>query len=231
MGGRPKGWWEAMTLLQRLGASGPALGAVLVWTFSVYLLVVALRAPGRFMEALRSGFCAVPAGCVVLALLFAFTAGPAGAREVLSAITTSMITFTGLVFSITIVVLQLTSSQFSPRVLRTFLRVAHPRGCSPYAGPGLRRRRSRRAPRATVGSAGHTEANVLLHPVQAIDEIEQYGSDSHQVRARIDSPFTDLLDAAAPRRQLALVARQQRRAGCSTRPAPSTTTIPSTTER
>ena len=33
-----------------------------------------------------------------------------------------MITFTGLVFSITIVVLQLTSSQFSPRVLRTFLR-------------------------------------------------------------------------------------------------------------
>ncbi len=33
-----------------------------------------------------------------------------------------MITFTGLVFSITVVVLQLTSSQFSPRVLRTFLR-------------------------------------------------------------------------------------------------------------
>lgn len=32
-----------------------------------------------------------------------------------------MITFTALVFSITIVVLQLTSSQFSPRVLRTFL--------------------------------------------------------------------------------------------------------------
>ena len=40
----------------------------------------------------------------------------------LGAITTSMITFTGLVFSITIVVLSLTSSQFSPRVLRTFLR-------------------------------------------------------------------------------------------------------------
>lgn len=48
--------------------------------------------------------------------------GPDGAREVLSAITSSMITFTGLVFSITIVVLQLTSSQFSPRVLRTLLR-------------------------------------------------------------------------------------------------------------
>ena len=48
--------------------------------------------------------------------------GPEGARALLSAIITSMISFTGLVFSITIVVLQLTSSQFSPRVLRTFMR-------------------------------------------------------------------------------------------------------------
>jgi uncharacterized membrane protein len=94
----------------------------------------------RTADSLRTGFWAVPATCVVLALLlalalveldrrldrsagrFTFGAGPDGAREVLSAITTSMITFTGLVFSITIVVLQLTSSQFSPRVLRTFLR-------------------------------------------------------------------------------------------------------------
>ncbi|MGP4058966.1 DUF2254 domain-containing protein [Mycobacterium sp. 4D054] len=53
---------------------------------------------------------------------FLFTGGPEGARAVLSAIITSMISFTGLVFSITIVVLQLTSSQFSPRVLRSFLR-------------------------------------------------------------------------------------------------------------
>jgi uncharacterized membrane protein len=53
---------------------------------------------------------------------FLFTGGPEGARALLSAIITSMISFTGLVFSITIVVLQLTSSQFSPRVLRTFLR-------------------------------------------------------------------------------------------------------------
>ena len=92
-----------------------------------------------FRESVRSGFWAIPSLCVVgavlLALLlvrldrslstelrYAFGAGPDGAREVLSAITTAMITFTGLVFSITIVVLQLTSSQFSPRVLRTFLR-------------------------------------------------------------------------------------------------------------
>lgn len=90
-------------------------------------------------ESVRSGFWALPTLCVLTALLlalglvrldrelqdtlgFTFGAGADGAREVLSAITGAMITFTGLVFSITIVVLQLTSSQFSPRVLRTFLR-------------------------------------------------------------------------------------------------------------
>jgi uncharacterized membrane protein len=93
-----------------------------------------------FLDRVRTGFWAVPTLCVLVAVAlalglvaldrtlsddlgrFTFGAGADGAREVLSAITTSMITFTGLVFSITIVVLQLTSSQFSPRVLRTFLR-------------------------------------------------------------------------------------------------------------
>lgn len=56
-----------------------------------------------------------------LRLPFLFAGGPEGARALLAAIITSMISFTGLVFSITIVVLQLTSSQFSPRVLRSFL--------------------------------------------------------------------------------------------------------------
>ncbi len=92
-------------------------------------------------ESVRNGFWAVPTLCVLVAVVlstalvrldhalsdgfggrFTFGAGPDGAREVLSAITSSLITFTGLVFSITVVVLQLTSSQFSPRVLRTFLR-------------------------------------------------------------------------------------------------------------
>lgn len=90
-------------------------------------------------EAIRTGFWAIPSACVLVAiglalglvqaddsldthLWLAFNGGPDGAREVLSAISSSMITFTGLVFSITVVVLQLTSSQFSPRVLRTFLR-------------------------------------------------------------------------------------------------------------
>ena len=56
-----------------------------------------------------------------LRLPFLFAGGPEGARALLAAIITSMISFTALVFSITIVVLQLTSSQFSPRVLRSFL--------------------------------------------------------------------------------------------------------------
>lgn len=51
-----------------------------------------------------------------------FSRGPESARSVLSVVAGSMLAFTGTVFSITIVVLQLASTQFSPRVLRTFLR-------------------------------------------------------------------------------------------------------------
>ena len=51
-----------------------------------------------------------------------FTGGPDSARELLSAIASSTLTLTALVFSITVIVLQLASGQFSPRVLRTFLR-------------------------------------------------------------------------------------------------------------
>lgn len=52
---------------------------------------------------------------------YLFSGQAASARELVSTIASSMMTFTGLVFSITILVLQLASSQFSPRVLRTFL--------------------------------------------------------------------------------------------------------------
>ncbi|MGI8998356.1 MAG: DUF2254 domain-containing protein [Candidatus Limnocylindria bacterium] len=55
-------------------------------------------------------------------LPFLFGAGPDGARAMLQAIAGSVITVAGVTFSITIVALQLTSSQFSPRVLRNFLR-------------------------------------------------------------------------------------------------------------
>jgi uncharacterized membrane protein len=49
--------------------------------------------------------------------------GPDGARTVLSVIAGSMITVAGVVFSITIVVLSLASSQFGPRLVRNFMNV------------------------------------------------------------------------------------------------------------
>ncbi|WP_346623574.1 DUF2254 domain-containing protein [Blastococcus montanus] len=93
----------------------------------------------RLGEQLSTGFVAIPAACALAAvalglvlteldqlfaddLPFIFGGGPAGARSLLSALVTSMVSLTGVVFSITIVVLQLASSQFSPRVLRSFLR-------------------------------------------------------------------------------------------------------------
>lgn len=56
------------------------------------------------------------------ALKFVFEGGPDAAREVLGTIAASTISVTGLIFSITLVVLQLVSSQFSPRMLNGFLR-------------------------------------------------------------------------------------------------------------
>jgi uncharacterized membrane protein len=50
-----------------------------------------------------------------------FGAGAEGSRAMLSAIATSMITVAGVVFSITIVALSLAASQYSPRVLRSFM--------------------------------------------------------------------------------------------------------------
>jgi uncharacterized membrane protein len=53
---------------------------------------------------------------------FQFGGGPESARSILSTIAAAMLSFTGLVFSVTMLVLQLASSQLSPRVTRTFLR-------------------------------------------------------------------------------------------------------------
>ena len=59
-----------------------------------------------------------PDGPGPLRLAFAGTAD--GARNVLNAIATGLITVTGVVFSVTIVALQLASTQFTPRILRNF---------------------------------------------------------------------------------------------------------------
>jgi uncharacterized membrane protein len=94
-------------------------------------------------EELRGSFWFLPALMVVgtIVLSFAMTAvdsaieedvygslevfylfGPEGARAILSAIASSMITVAGLTFSITMLTLQLASSQFGPRLLRNFMR-------------------------------------------------------------------------------------------------------------
>lgn len=54
-------------------------------------------------------------------LTFVFGGGPSAARDVLAAIAGSLISVTGLVFSLTVVALQLGSSQYSPRLLQTFV--------------------------------------------------------------------------------------------------------------
>jgi len=51
-----------------------------------------------------------------------FGAGAAGARGLLTTVASSMITVAGVVFSITLVALSLNSSQYSSRVIRTFMR-------------------------------------------------------------------------------------------------------------
>lgn len=56
-----------------------------------------------------------------LQLPYLFQGGPDGARSVLSAIASAMVTVVSLVFSVTMVVLQLASSQFTPRVIGGFL--------------------------------------------------------------------------------------------------------------
>ncbi len=96
-----------------------------------------------YWDSLRSNFWFVPslmvAGSVLLSFLtlwldhrpepgriasaaLTYSRGPEGARAILSAVAGSMVTIASLTFSITIVTLQLASSQFGPRLLRSFVR-------------------------------------------------------------------------------------------------------------
>lgn len=104
-----------------------------------------LQRAGIWWEAVRASYWFVPtlmlAGAGVLAfgmitidqrvdndslrgLSWMFGGGADGARSVLSTIAGSVVTVAGVVFSITIAALSLTSQQFGPRLLRTFLRDA-----------------------------------------------------------------------------------------------------------
>lgn len=91
-------------------------------------------------EGLRQSLWFLPATAVVAALAVGFALGrlvspPGGeldwllfsgdndsARGLLSTLLGAFVTVTGVVFSLTIVALQIASQQFSPRLLRTFLR-------------------------------------------------------------------------------------------------------------
>ena len=53
---------------------------------------------------------------------FLYSFGPEGARAILSAISSSMITVAGLTFSMTMVTLQLATTQYGPGLLRNFMR-------------------------------------------------------------------------------------------------------------
>ncbi len=97
---------------------------------------------GKLLDSLHASFWFIPTLMVVLAILLSlvtinidqrleddiisslgwtYALGPSGSRAVLSAIAGSMVTVATTAFSITIVALQLASSQFGPRLLRNFM--------------------------------------------------------------------------------------------------------------
>ena len=81
----------------------PTLGVVAALTLGIALPALDRRLGGETSEMVFGG-------------------GADAARTVLSSVAGSMITVTSLTFSLTVVTLQLASSQFSPRLLRTFTR-------------------------------------------------------------------------------------------------------------
>jgi uncharacterized membrane protein len=85
----------------------PALGVLTAAGLGIALPALDARVVGTFPDAVTG---------------YLFSGGPDAARTVLSVIAGSLITVTSLTFSLTVVTLQLASSQFSPRLLRTFTR-------------------------------------------------------------------------------------------------------------
>ena len=96
----------------------------------------------KLLDSLHSSFWFIPSLMMVLAILlsfftihldqtsktdligklgWAYSLGPSGSRAILSAIAGSMVSVATTAFSITIVALQLASSQFGPRLLRNFM--------------------------------------------------------------------------------------------------------------
>ena len=88
----------------------------LLWPIPAVAVLIAL-ALGVLLPAIDSAYDAQVPDAVQVYL---FGGGPDAARAVLQAVSGSLITVTALTFSLTVVTLQLASSQFSPRLLRTF---------------------------------------------------------------------------------------------------------------
>lgn len=99
--------------------------------------MIRVRLRGWIVD-LRDSLWLLPAAAIVAAIVLAnvlvridapawlpdaFTFGgtPDGARSVMSELANATITVTGLVFSLTVIALQMAASQFTPRLLRTFL--------------------------------------------------------------------------------------------------------------
>jgi uncharacterized membrane protein len=102
-------------------------------SFSKHLRLDAIR------ERLATSLTLIPGSAMLLALAMAMFTGwldekvaldfwytyggqPRSARELLSTLSSAVLSITGVVFSITILVLQLANTQFSSRVLKTFLK-------------------------------------------------------------------------------------------------------------
>jgi uncharacterized membrane protein len=98
---------------------------------------LSFRTRWKFYEHIRNSLWIIPAGFSVIAIslgilvphldeqhstTIGISYGPGAAQGILAAIAGGMITFTGFVFSILLLAVQFGSSQFSPRMLRRFLR-------------------------------------------------------------------------------------------------------------
>lgn len=99
-----------------------------------------LTATGRGRGGVSPALWMMPASAIVLALALgaslsrvhvapgslldqvAFKGSEADARQLLAVVTGTMITVTSLVFALTVATLQIASTQYSPRLLRSFLR-------------------------------------------------------------------------------------------------------------
>ena len=102
-----------MGLIARVRNVASDLGASLWFLPSVGVLTAVFA--GTLLSRLQ-----VASGFRIASLLYAGDA--AGARGLLQAIAGSMISVTGVTFSLTVVALQLASAQYSPRLLQNFLR-------------------------------------------------------------------------------------------------------------